>query len=151
MTSTQTFSRMNILSLDIAQLLKLQGHPCPATIVTTICKLNGHLETGHFKMRLLNSHFPYYRVTVQCTPGFYNLKENFMDHGPFHFYNAVIYKTIQIQLKKKIVIRLPKFTIVNMAKKCHYFFFEDRFFWFSWQFMAENFACLNKTFKNLLI
>ena len=46
-----------------------------------------------------------------------------MDHGPFHFYNAVIYKTIQIQLKKKFVIRLPKFTIVNMAKKCHYFFF----------------------------
>ena len=44
--------------------------------------------------------------TSQCAPGSFNLNQKV--HGLYHFYKAVIYKTIQNQLKKPSVIRLPK-------------------------------------------
>ena len=51
---------------------------------------------------------------AQCAPGSFNLNQKV--HGLYHFYKAVIYKTIQNQLKKPSVIGLPKFTIVNMTE-----------------------------------
>ena len=53
----------------------------------------------------------------QCAPAFSNPDQKV--HGHFHFYIVVMYKKIQNQLKKTSVIGLPKFTIVNMAQKCH--------------------------------
>ena len=66
----------------------------------------------------------------QCVPGFSNPNQKV--HELFHFYIAVMYKTDQNQLKKKSVIRLPKFSI-NTVEKCHQWasftkenlFFED--------------------------
>ena len=51
---------------------------------------------------------------AQCVPGFFN--PNKKVHGLFHFYNAILYKIVQNQLKKPSVIGLPKFTIVNWLK-----------------------------------
>ena len=53
----------------------------------------------------------------QCAPGFSNPNQKV--HGLFHFYIAGIHKTDQNQLKKPSVIRLPKFTSINLAEKCH--------------------------------
>ena len=50
----------------------------------------------------------------QCAPGFFNPNQKV--HGLFDFYNAVMHKTVQNQLKKPSVIGLPKFTIVNWLK-----------------------------------
>ena len=50
-----------------------------------------------------------------CAPGFYN-PDLF---GLCHFYVAVMYKTNQNQLKKPSVIRLLKFTSINLAEICH--------------------------------
>ena len=51
---------------------------------------------------------------AQCAPGFFNPNQKV--HGLFHFYNAVVYKTVENQLKKPSVIGLPKFTIVIWLK-----------------------------------
>ena len=67
----------------------------------------------------------------QCAPCFSNPNQKV--HGLFHFYITSIYKTDQNQLKKPSVIRVPKFTSIDMAEKCHqrpsfsieYLFFED--------------------------
>ena len=53
-------------------------------------------------------------TTTQCAPGVFNPNQKV--HGLFHFYNAVMHKTVQNQLKKPSVIGLPKFTIVNWLK-----------------------------------
>ena len=53
-------------------------------------------------------------LPAQCAPGFFN--PNKKVHGLFHFYNAILYKIVQNQLKKPSVIGLPKFTIVNWLK-----------------------------------
>ena len=54
------------------------------------------------------------RAPWHSEPCFYNPNQKY--HERFHFYNAVIYKTVQDQLKKPSVIGLPKFTIVNWLK-----------------------------------
>ena len=54
---------------------------------------------------------------TQCAPGFFNPNQKV--HGIFHFYVEGLYKTDQNQFEKPSVIRLPKFTSVDMTKKCH--------------------------------
>ena len=64
-------------------------------------------------------------------PGIFNLDQKF--HGLSYFWGIDIHKTIQNQSRKTSVIRLPNFTTVNMARKCHqqasfsieHLFFED--------------------------
>ena len=55
--------------------------------------------------------------TTQCVPGIFNLDQKF--HGLSCFWGIDIHETVQNQSRKTSVIRLPKFTTVNMAKKCH--------------------------------
>ena len=52
-----------------------------------------------------------YTYCPQCAPGIFNLDQNF--HGVFCFWDFQMYKN---QSRKTSVIRLPKFTFVNMAK-----------------------------------
>ena len=54
---------------------------------------------------------------TQCAPGFSFPTQKV--HGIFHFNIAGMYKTDQNQLKKTSVIRLPKFTSIDMVKKCN--------------------------------
>ena len=56
------------------------------------------------------------RTLKHCTPGIYNLDQKF--HGLFCFCGLYIHEKAQNQSKKISVIRLPKFTTVNMARKC---------------------------------
>ena len=53
----------------------------------------------------------------QCTPSIFNLDQKF--HGLSCFWGIDIHETVQNQSRKTSVIRLPKFTTVNMARKCH--------------------------------
>ena len=53
---------------------------------------------------------------TQCPPGIFKLDQKF--HGPFCFWGLYIHETVQNQSRKTSVIRLPKFTTVNMAWKC---------------------------------
>ena len=53
----------------------------------------------------------------QCTPGNFNLEQKF--HGLSCFLSIGIHETVQNQSIKTSVIKLPQFTTVIMAKKCH--------------------------------
>ena len=53
----------------------------------------------------------------QCAPCIFNLVQKF--HGLSCFWGIDIHETVQNQSRKTSVIRLPKFTTVNMARKCH--------------------------------
>ena len=53
----------------------------------------------------------------QCTPGNFNLEQKF--HGLSCFLSIDIHETVQNQSRKISVIRLPKLTTVNMARKWH--------------------------------
>ena len=53
----------------------------------------------------------------QCTPGIFNLNQKF--NGLSCFWGLYIHEAVQNQLRKTSVIRLLKFTIVNMARKGH--------------------------------
>ena len=58
------------------------------------------------------------REPPQCTLGIFTLDKSSMD---FLAFVALIYlhKTIQNLSRKASVIKLPKFTTVNMSRKCH--------------------------------
>ena len=51
----------------------------------------------------------------QCAPSIFNLDQKF--HGLSCFWGIDIHETVQNQSRKTSVIRLPKFTTVNMARK----------------------------------
>ena len=53
----------------------------------------------------------------QCTPDIFNLDQKF--HGLSCFWGIDIQETVQNQSRKTPVIRFPKFTTVNMARKYH--------------------------------
>ena len=76
-------------------------------------KLMEHLHQEH-GINLQSRDDFCYECESQCAPGFFN--PNKKVHGLFHFYNAIVYKIVQNQLKKPSVIGLPKFTIVNWLK-----------------------------------
>ncbi len=57
-----------------------------------------------------------FMVGTQCTPVFFNLDQKF--HGISCFWGLYIHETVQNQSRKTSVIGLPKFTTVNMARKC---------------------------------
>ena len=68
----------------------------------------------------------------QCAPSIFNLDQKC--HGLSCFWGIYIPKTVQNQSRNTSVIRLPKFTTVNMTRKWHQgtsfsienlFFFED--------------------------
>ena len=52
---------------------------------------------------------------TQCTPCIFNLDQKF--HGLSCFWGIDIHETVQNQSRKTSVIRLPKFTTVNMTRK----------------------------------
>ena len=54
---------------------------------------------------------------TQCAPSISNLDQKF--HGLSCFWGIDIHEIVQNQSRKTSVIRLPKFTTVNMARKCH--------------------------------
>ena len=56
-------------------------------------------------------------ATLKCTPSIFNIDQKF--HGLSCFWGLYIHETVQNQSGKKSVIGLPKFTTVNMAKKCN--------------------------------
>ena len=70
-------------------------------------------------------------VISQCTPGIFNLNQKF--HGLSCLLGIDIHETNQNQSRETSVIRLQKFTTVNMVRKCHQWasfsignlFFED--------------------------
>ena len=55
----------------------------------------------------------------QCAPapGIFNLNQKF--HGLFCFWGLYIHETVWNLSRKISVISLPKFTTINMARKCH--------------------------------
>ena len=73
-------------------------------------------------------------IPYTVPPSTFNLDQKF--HGLSCFWGIDIHKTVQNQSRKTSVIRLPKFTTVNMARKWHQrpsfsidnLFFEDYFF-----------------------
>ena len=58
-----------------------------------------------------------YESKTQCAPCIFNLDQNF--HGLFCFWGIYVHETAQNQSRKTSVIRLPKFTTVNMARIWH--------------------------------
>ena len=54
-------------------------------------------------------------LQAQCAPSIFNLDQKF--HGLSCFWGIDIHETVQNQSRKTSVIRLPKFTTVNMARK----------------------------------
>ena len=51
----------------------------------------------------------------QCAPSIFNLDQKF--HGFSCFWGIDIHETVQNKSRKKYVIKLPKFTIINMTRK----------------------------------
>ena len=70
------------------------------------------VDSGYRRL-VKNNH--YYKT--QCPPGTFKLYQKFL--GLFGFWSLYIYETVQNQSRKTSVIRLPKFTTVNMARKWH--------------------------------
>ena len=58
----------------------------------------------------------YLSTHTQCALGIFNLEQNF--HGLSLFCGLCIHETVQNQSGKTSVVGLPKFTTVNMARKC---------------------------------
>ena len=54
---------------------------------------------------------------TQCIAGIFNLDQKF--HGLSCIWGLYIHETVQNQSRKTSVIRLPKFTTVNMARIWH--------------------------------
>ena len=75
---------------------------------------------GHFKISTKANVFKTYNTLdkrAHCAPSIFNLNQKF--HGFSCFLGIDIHETVQNQSRKTSVIRLPKFTTVNMARKWH--------------------------------
>ena len=69
-------------------------------------------------MKILNILIVYgYDNWTQCAPTIFNLDQKF--HGLSCFWGVDIHETVQNQSRKTSVIRLPKFTTVNITRKWH--------------------------------
>ena len=67
-----------------------------------------------FKVAQLEKEFIGSKTTTQCAPSIFNLDQKF--HGLSCFWDIDINETVKNQSRKTSVIRLPKSTIVNMAR-----------------------------------
>ena len=68
-------------------------------------------------LQFIAKYHRYIHKSSQCAPSFLTPTKKSMKF--FNFYHVVIHIKVSNQLKKPAVIGLPKFTIVNLAWKCH--------------------------------
>ena len=106
------------------------------TVFTKECRRCIHIIS--YNLFFINFLENYLNVISQCTPGIFNLDQNF--HGLSCFGGLHIHETVQNQSRKRSVIRLLKFTIVKMIRK----FFEDP------SFRIENFFFEDYCFGSLM-
>ena len=99
----------------IALSLALQKNASWEKMMKMIFTMNSKLlipklgRLRFFAIRTTNS--------TQHAPGIFNLDQKI--HGFSYFWGIYIYETVQNQSRKTSLIRLPKFTIVDIAGKCH--------------------------------